>query len=60
MGAIVTLATETGLADRDVAAMKGVFLSINPRARLVDISHEIKPRDAAGARVRAARPRLIV
>ncbi len=43
MGAIITLTTDFGLADGYVAAMKGVILSINPDACLVDISHEIKP-----------------
>jgi len=38
---IITLMTDFGLADPYVAMMKGVILSINPRARLVDISHHI-------------------
>lgn len=29
--------------------MKGVILSINPRATIVDITHEIPPQDVAGA-----------
>jgi hypothetical protein len=41
--AIVTLLTDFGLADHYVGAMKGVILGICPDARLVDISHEIKP-----------------
>ena len=40
---IVTLTTDFGLAGHFVAAMKGVILSIEPRARIVDISHEIAP-----------------
>ena len=40
---IVTLTTDFGLADHFVGAMKGVLLSIAPRARIVDISHEIAP-----------------
>lgn len=40
---IITLLTDFGLADHYVAAMKGVILGICPEARLVDISHEIKP-----------------
>jgi S-adenosylmethionine hydrolase len=47
MGAIITLTTDFGLADGYVAAMKGVILGINPDARLVDISHEIKPQNVA-------------
>jgi hypothetical protein len=40
---IVTLTTDFGLADHFVAAMKGVILSIEPRASIVDLSHEIAP-----------------
>jgi S-adenosyl-L-methionine hydrolase (adenosine-forming) len=36
---IVTLTTDFGLADHYVGVMKGVILSIAPRARIVDISH---------------------
>ena len=39
---IITLLTDFGLADPYVAMMKGVLLSINPRAILVDISHQIR------------------
>jgi len=42
---ILTLTTDFGLADHYVAAMKGVLLGICPKARIVDISHEIKPYD---------------
>jgi S-adenosyl-L-methionine hydrolase (adenosine-forming) len=38
---IITLLTDFGLADPYVAMMKGVILSINPDAILVDISHSI-------------------
>jgi len=38
---IITLITDFGMSDPYVAMMKGVILSINPGARLVDISHEI-------------------
>lgn len=38
---IITLLTDFGLADPYVAMMKGVILSINPRAVLVDISHSV-------------------
>jgi S-adenosyl-L-methionine hydrolase (adenosine-forming) len=40
---IVTLTTDFGLADHFVGAMKGVILSIEPRARIVDITHQIAP-----------------
>ena len=39
---IITLITDFGLSDPYVAMMKGVILSINPAARLVDISHQIR------------------
>ncbi len=42
---IVTLTTDFGTADGYVGAMKGVILSICPRARLVDIAHDIPPQD---------------
>lgn len=38
---IITLTTDFGLSDPYVAMMKGVILSVNPSARLVDITHHI-------------------
>ncbi len=49
MGAIITLTTDFGLADGYVAAMKGVILSINPEAKLVDLCHEIEPQNISQA-----------
>lgn len=47
---VVTLLTDFGLADPYVAEMKGVILSIQPLAALVDITHQIPPGDVlAGA-----------
>jgi S-adenosylmethionine hydrolase len=43
--AIITLTTDFGTGSPFVAAMKGVILSINPAARLVDLSHAIPPFD---------------
>jgi S-adenosylmethionine hydrolase len=40
---IIALITDFGLQDQYVAAMKGVILSINPKALVVDISHEVQP-----------------
>lgn len=40
---IITLTTDFGLSDPYVAMMKGVILSINPKARLIDLSHDISP-----------------
>ena len=42
---IITLLTDFGTSDYFVGAMKGVILSINPDATIVDITHEIPPRD---------------
>jgi S-adenosylmethionine hydrolase len=41
---IITLTTDFGLADPYVAAMKGVILGLNPRATVVDVSHEVRPQ----------------
>jgi S-adenosylmethionine hydrolase len=47
---LITLLTDFGTADYFVGAMKGVILSINGEARIVDITHEIPPQDVqAGA-----------
>ena len=47
---VITLLTDFGTADYFVGAMKGVILSINPKAVIVDITHEIPAQDvAAGA-----------
>lgn len=49
---IVTLLTDFGAADTYVGVMKGVILSIAPKARLVDLTHEIGPRNVLEASVR--------
>lgn len=41
----ITLLTDFGLKDPYVGIMKGVILSINPDARIVDITHGIEPQD---------------
>jgi S-adenosyl-L-methionine hydrolase (adenosine-forming) len=52
--AIITLTTDFGEGSRYVAAMKGVILSINPDAKLVDVSHSVPAQDVrAGAIVLA-------
>lgn len=52
---IITLTTDFGEGSRYVAAMKGVILSINRDARLVDLSHSIPAQDIrAGAIALAA------
>jgi len=42
---IITLLTDFGLRDPYVASMKGVIYSINPKALVVDISHDIEGFD---------------
>jgi S-adenosyl-L-methionine hydrolase (adenosine-forming) len=41
----ITLTTDFGTSDHFVGTMKGVILGISPRARFVDITHEIAPQD---------------
>ncbi|HEY0323020.1 MAG TPA: SAM-dependent chlorinase/fluorinase [Pyrinomonadaceae bacterium] len=46
----ISLLTDFGTADYFVGAMKGAILSVNPHARILDITHEIPPHDIyAGA-----------
>ncbi|HSN05407.1 MAG TPA: SAM-dependent chlorinase/fluorinase, partial [Nitrospira sp.] len=40
---VITLLTDFGDRDWFVASMKGVILTINPVARIVDLSHQITP-----------------
>jgi S-adenosyl-L-methionine hydrolase (adenosine-forming) len=42
---IITLLTDFGTQDYFVGAMKGVILSNNPAAQIVDLTHEIPPQD---------------
>lgn len=42
---IVTLLSDFGTADGYVAAMKGAILTVNPRLRVVDVTHEVPPQD---------------
>ena len=46
---VISLLTDFGVTDYFVGAVKGVILSINPIARLVDITHEIPPQDIEAA-----------
>ena len=46
---IVTLLTDFGSADYFVAAVKGVILSGNPAAKIIDITHDIPPGDIEAA-----------
>ncbi len=47
--AIITLTTDFGVGSPYVAAMKGVILSINPAATIVDLSHAIAPQNVRQA-----------
>jgi S-adenosylmethionine hydrolase len=42
---LITLLTDFGDRDYFVACMKGVILSINPQARIVDLCHHIAPQN---------------
>src|SRR5438309_2288534 len=42
---LITLATDFGDTSPYVAVMKGVILSVNPAARVLDLSHRIRPQD---------------
>jgi hypothetical protein len=44
---ILTLTTDFGLADHYVGVMKGVILGICPRARIVDLSHDVPTYNVA-------------
>lgn len=48
---IITLTTDFGGGSPYVAAMKGVILSLNPAATLVDITHQAPPQDIRYAAV---------
>jgi len=40
---IITLTTDFGLEDHFAGTMKGVIVSIAPRARIIDITHQVNP-----------------
>lgn len=46
---IVTLLSDFGSQDYFVGAMKGVILSVNASAQIVDITHEVPPQDICAA-----------
>ena len=46
---IITLSTDFGTIDYFVGTMKGAILSINPGAKIIDITHEIPPQDISSA-----------
>jgi S-adenosylmethionine hydrolase len=48
---LITLTTDFGHKDPFVGIMKGVILNINPKVRIIDISHEISPQDIIEASI---------
>ncbi|HEX7997825.1 MAG TPA: SAM-dependent chlorinase/fluorinase [Pyrinomonadaceae bacterium] len=46
---LITLLTDFGTTDYFVGAMKGAILSVNPEARIFDLTHEIPPHDIHAA-----------
>lgn len=46
---IITLLTDFGLKDAYVGLMKGVILSVNPSAVIIDITHHVDPHDLTQA-----------
>src|SRR5262245_3251107 len=49
MQPLITLTTDFGGESPYIAAMKGVILGLNPRARIIDLSHQIPPQDVGFA-----------
>lgn len=49
MKMMIALLTDFGTRDYFVGAMKGAIFSINPNAKIVDITHEIPPQNVAAA-----------
>ncbi len=45
MAPVITLTTDFGTGDAYVASMKGVILTINPKAVIIDICHSIEPQN---------------
>jgi len=46
---VITFCSDFGTADPYAAIVKGVVLSINPKARIIDLSHELTPHDVRRA-----------
>ena len=46
---VITLLTDFGTDDEYVGLMKGVILTINPSATIVDLTHQISPQDIVQA-----------
>jgi S-adenosylmethionine hydrolase len=46
---VITLTTDFGMADAYTASIKGVILSLNPKAFIIDICHTIEPQNVLQA-----------
>jgi len=46
---VITLLTDFGIEDEYAGVLKGVILSINPSATIVDITHQVAPQDVVNA-----------
>ncbi len=49
VGPLIALLTDFGLSDGYVGSIKAVIWSLAPGARLLDITHDIRPQDVRGA-----------
>ncbi len=47
--ALITMTTDFGSVDGFAGTVKGVILGIAPKARIIDLSHEVAPGDIAAA-----------
>jgi S-adenosylmethionine hydrolase len=45
MAPVITLTTDFGTGDAYVASMKGVILTVNPKAVIVDVCHSVEPQN---------------
>ncbi len=52
---MITLLTDLGTRDSYVAEMKSVILRLNPRATIVDVTHEVAPQAVAEGAVALGR-----
>ena len=46
---VITFTTDFGISDTYAGIMKGIVLTANPNARLIDITHDIPPHDIINA-----------
>lgn len=46
---VISLITDFGYSDNFVGVLKAVILKINPRAKIIDVCHEVKPQDVIRA-----------